>query len=147
MPTTPSTPASRLLARSSRLSSRLLARRQAPRAQLATRVAERRRPHVARIARRLSRAPVESAPVFAAPEGMSDFASRWIFGDGRAEGTPLTESSAMATLAQATGPPSFQDDAGSEPELTWPSDVPSAAPLARTPVEEIQICHEGLKRL
>ena len=57
MPSTPSTPASRLLARSLRLPSRLL-RAPSRRARGSRRsVAERRRPHVARIARRLSRAP------------------------------------------------------------------------------------------
>ncbi|MDX6631302.1 MAG: hypothetical protein QOH00_3548, partial [Gaiellales bacterium] len=148
MPPIPSTPASRLLARSLRLPGRLLARRQAPRARLAARVTERRRPHVARIGRRLSRAPLRAEPVFA-PEGMSDFASRWIFGDGPAEGTPLGDSEARAALARAAGPPSFQSDAsGTDDGPAWPPiEVASSASLARTPVEEFGARRAGSFRL
>jgi hypothetical protein len=137
MPPIPPTPASRLLARTLRLPGRLLARRQGPRGLAAARVAERRRPHLARIGRRLSHTPLRAEPVFA-PEGMSEFASRWIFGDGPAEGTPLGDSEARATLARASGPPSFQRRPGGADDVTaWPPiEVASSASVARTPIEE-----------
>src|SRR6185437_14641504 len=76
------------------LGDRLRRRRRLRRAsdrRLAENVAERRRPKRLESSRRLAPRPAVR-PVAAA--GLSDFAARWMFGDGVAEGTPFAGGAA-----------------------------------------------------
>ena len=83
------------------LTDRLRRRRRLRRAsdrRLAENVAERRRPKRLESSRRLAPRPLvkpaaAAAPVVAAA-GLSDFAARWMFGDGVVEGTPFAGGAA-----------------------------------------------------
>lgn len=78
-------------------------------------VAERRRPKRLEAVRRLLPqrrspsgpgllGPVDDAPV-PRPPGMSEFAARWLFGDGPPEGVPIDEAEALPTAPHAGEPP------------------------------------------
>src|SRR5205085_11686628 len=101
--------------------------------RLAENVAERRRPKRLAASRRLAPRPVvtpaAAAPVVAAP-GLSDFAARWMFGDGVAEGTPFA-GGAAADYER----PAFLEG-GDEPAFgPGPRIPPGAEP--RSAVEEV----------
>ena len=58
--------------------------------------------------RSIARAVPEAAAELPRPPGMSEFAARWIFGDGPAEGIPIAGESAIADLVPVpTERPSF----------------------------------------
>lgn len=118
------------------LGDRLRRRRRLRRAsdrRLAENVAERRRPKRLESSRRLAPRPAVrpavAAPV-AAAAGLSDFAARWMFGDGVAEGTPFA-GGAAADYER----PSFLDGAD-EPALPPRPHVPPGIEL-RSSVEEV----------
>ena len=125
-------------------------------AQLARTVSERRRPSaVIRSITRLTRgrptgrhafdAPVEPVPQ---PPGMSEFAARWLFGDGSPEGIPFGEGAALDERPDLSGPPSFMvptdepSDHGPplQPDRPVPrgqvQEVPRSFRLSRTPVPQ-----------
>ncbi len=100
---------------------------------LAANVAERRRPKRLDASRRLAPRPVVT-PVAAAPvaaaAGMSDFAARWMFGDGAVEGTPFA-GGAAADYER----PSFLDGPD-EPRFAPRPSIPPGSEL-RSAVEEV----------
>src|SRR5437763_7187454 len=128
------------------LGDRLRRRRRLRRAsdrRLAENVAERRRPKRLAASRRLAPRPVvtpaAAAPVVAAA-GLSDFAARWMFGDGVAAGTPFAGGAAadyerpsfLDRADQPRFPPRPQIPPGTAP----PSAVEEVGPrfrLSRTP--------------
>ncbi len=84
--------------------------------------------------RRLAPRPVvaaaAAAPVAAA--GLSEFASRWMFGDGVAEGVPFAGGAAAEY-----GRPSFLEDSGdAAPAALPPSPARPGTPM-RSSVEEV----------
>src|SRR6185437_4014038 len=119
------------------LGDRLRRRRRLRRAsdrRLAETVAERRRPKRLESSRRLAPRPAvrpaaAAAPVVAAA-GLSDFAARWMFGDGVAEGTPFA-GGAAADYER----PSFLDGAD-EPRFQPRPQIPPGTEL-RSAVEEV----------
>ena len=117
----------------SRLKRRRVLRRAADR-RLAATVTERRRPKRMAASRRLAPRPVvaaaAAAPVAAA--GLSEFASRWMFGDGVAEGVPFAGGAAAEY-----GRPSFLEDSGdAAPAALPPSPARPGTPM-RSSVEEV----------
>ena len=71
------------------------------------------------------------------PPGMSEFAARWIFGDGAPEGIPIGED-VLARMPEAAGPPSFLHER--EEERRTAEEAASARrsqPVPRGHVEEI----------
>ena len=132
-----------------RLGARVLARRLPPaRAgglRFARTVAARHLPGGLAAAARISRErvavargrrarPQQELPV---PPGMSEFAARWIFGEGPVDGTPFAGGAAFEP--EAVGPPSFlARRVGDEPEQPEPpAAVASRGPVARGRVEEV----------
>jgi predicted subunit of tRNA(5-methylaminomethyl-2-thiouridylate) methyltransferase len=103
--------------------------------RIAAQLAERRRPKRLAAARRLAPRRAAFQPPAAAPAenpgGLSDFAVRWMFGDGVAEGTPFA-GGAGADYDR----PSFLEDAAEEPAA--PATPGWERPAgARSHVEEI----------
>jgi hypothetical protein len=101
--------------------------------RLAANVAERRRPKRLAASRRLAPRPAvrplaAAAPVAAA--GLSDFAARWMFGDGVAEGTPFAGGAAVDYER-----PSFLGTRD-EPALQARPSIPPGTEL-RSAVEEV----------
>jgi hypothetical protein len=99
--------------------------------RLAQAVTLRRRPtrivdSATRLARHRSFGPRTEVEQIAVPRppGMSEFAARWIFGEGPAEGIPFGGGAAIADLAEASGPPSFLQER--EDDATAPSAGPAA---------------------
>src|SRR6476619_7449907 len=118
------------------LGGRLRRRRHLRRAsdrRMAENLAERRRPKRLDASRRLAPRPVvtaaAAAPV-AAAAGMSDFAARWMFGDGVVEGTPFA-GGAAADYER----PSFLDGPD-EPRFQPRPSIPPGTEL-RSAVEEV----------
>ncbi|HEY4349045.1 MAG TPA: hypothetical protein VGM80_15830, partial [Gaiellaceae bacterium] len=147
--------------RSHRLGQSVLARLAAPRRaggqRLAQNVVAARTPErivetSTRLAqgRSIGRAPA-SAPVqesIPRPPGMSEFAARWIFGDGQPEGIPIAGEAALASMT--SGRPKFLEEQDareakiaeaqaahrSQPVLRGQVDeVPAGFRLARKPIE------------
>jgi hypothetical protein len=118
------------------LGDRLRRRRRLRRAsdrRLAENVAERRRPKRLESSRRLAPRPAVRPAATAAPvaaAGLSDFAARWMFGDGVAEGTPFA-GGASADYER----PSFLGGAD-EPAFGPRPHVPPGTEL-RSSVEEV----------
>jgi hypothetical protein len=87
---------------------------------------------------RKARAERDRLPGFAVPPGMSEFAARWIFGQGPAEGIPFAGGAAIGS--EQVGAPTFlrraQDEAMSEPAAP-----PGRAqrPATRAPIEEFGV--------
>jgi hypothetical protein len=111
--------------------------------RLARNVAERRRPKRLEASRRLAPRPsvrpaAAAAPVAAA--GLSDFAARWMFGDGVAEGTPFAGGAASdyerPSFLDSSEEPAFQARASIPPGAEPRSAVEEVGPrfrLSRTP--------------
>jgi hypothetical protein len=129
------------------LTDRLRRRRRLRRAsdrRLAENVAERRRPKRLDSSRRLApravvRPAAAAAPVVAAA-GLSDFAARWMFGDGVAEGTPFAGGAAAdyerPSFLDGPDEPSFQRRPQLPPGTELRSAVEEVGPrfrLSRTP--------------
>jgi hypothetical protein len=129
------------------LTERLRRRRRLRRAsdrRLAENVAERRRPKRLDSSRRLApravvRPAAAAAPVVAAA-GLSDFAARWMFGDGVAEGTPFAGGAAAdyerPSFLAGPDEPSFQRRPQLPPGTELRSAVEEVGPrfrLSRTP--------------
>jgi hypothetical protein len=112
--------------------------------RLARSVAAARRPKLLANATRLARAralaparAAEAAPVL--PPGMSEFAARWIFEDGPAEGTPFAGGASIGE-DDAMRPPAFLDGPGVEAPQESATPAPShrlARDVSRGKVEEI----------
>ncbi|MGN6378323.1 MAG: hypothetical protein ACTHNU_05180 [Gaiellales bacterium] len=108
-------------------------------ARLAGAIHERRRPKLLAGSVRLAplrREAVPAAPELPAPPGMSDFAARWIFGDGPVEGLPFAAAAMHAETGGERSRPSFL----SPPPPETPPPAPerterTAGP--RPPIEEI----------
>src|SRR5436190_7085148 len=78
---------------------------------LARRVEERRRPKLLAASTRLARQPRADEAVPAeqpvqAPSGFSEFAARWLFGDGQVEGVPFAGAATVGSMGER---PSFLD--------------------------------------
>jgi hypothetical protein len=129
------------------LTERLRRRRRLRRAsdrRLAENVAERRRPKRLDSSRRLApravvRPAAAAAPVVAAA-GLSDFAARWMFGDGVAEGTPFAGGAAAdyerPSFLAGPDEPSFQPRPQLPPGTELRSAVEEVGPrfrLSRNP--------------
>ncbi len=105
-------------------------RHQADPRRVALTVAERRRPKRLAASRRLAPRVRYAPPVPQAHHGLSDFAARWMFGDGVAEGDPW-----IAGAGADFERPSFLGGA-EEPEPA-PSRAGLRGPVARPAVEEM----------
>ncbi len=128
------------------LGDRLRRRRRLRRAsdrRLAGNVAERRRPKRLEASRRLAPRPAvrpaSAAPVVAAA-GLSDFAARWMFGDGNVEGTPFAGGAAAdyerPSFLAGPDEPAFQPRPSIPPGTELRSAVEEVGPrfrLSRTP--------------
>jgi hypothetical protein len=129
------------------LGDRLRRRRRLRRAsdrRLAENVAERRRPKRLEASRRLAPRPVVTPAAAAAPvaaaAGLSDFAARWMFGDGVAEGTPFAGGAAAdyerPSFLDGPDEPRFQPRPRTPPGTEPRSAVEEVGPrfrLSRTP--------------
>src|SRR6516165_4895406 len=88
------------------------------------------------IARAEPAAPAAEVP---RPPGMSEFAARWIFGDGLAEGIPIAGEAALADMVPTrTEPPSFivERDAA-EARAAEAEATRRSQPVQRGVVEEV----------
>lgn len=131
MPPSPDTHRARGLL-GTRLRRRRLLRRAADR-RLAETVSERRRPKRLAASRRLAPRAVAAAAVVApdaAAGGLSDFATRWMFGDGVAEGVPFAGGAAADY-----GRPSFLEAPAEQALATRPAITPGMH--TRSAVEEV----------
>jgi hypothetical protein len=128
------------------LGGRLRRRRRLRRAsdrRLAENVAERRRPKRLESSRRLAPRPAVSPAAAAAPvaaAGLSDFAARWMFGDGVAEGTPFAGGAAAdyerPSFLDGPDEPAFRPRPAIAPGTELRSAVEEVGPrfrLSRTP--------------
>src|SRR6185437_8360379 len=128
------------------LGDRLRRRRRLRRAsdrRLAQNVAERRRPKRLESSRRLAPRPAVRPAAAAAPvaaAGLSDFAARWMFGDGVAEGTPFAGGAAAdyerPSFLDGPDEPRFQPRPQILPGTELRSAVEEVGPrfrLSRTP--------------
>ena len=91
------------------------------------------------IGRQAASAPA-AAPEAALPRppGMSEFAARWIFGDGPAEGIPIAGEAAMPELAGESEKPSFLLDRDRKDEAAAAAEVARRAqPVQRGQVQEV----------
>ena len=91
------------------------------------------------IGRQTASAPA-AAPEAALPRppGMSEFAARWIFGDGPAEGIPIAGEAAMPELAGESEKPSFLLDRDKRDEAAAAAEVARRAqPVQRGQVQEV----------
>src|SRR5690242_20323157 len=128
------------------LGDRLRRRRRLRRAsdrRLAENVAERRRPKRLESSRRLAPRPAVRPAAAAAPvaaAGLSDFAARWMFGDGVAEGTPFAGGAAAGyerpSFLDGPDEPAFRPRPAIAPGTELRSAVEEVGPrfrLSRTP--------------
>jgi hypothetical protein len=69
------------------------------------------------------------------PPGMTEFAAEWIFGDGPPQGIPFAGGLGLAGVEDATGPPSFLEQA-EEPEHRSDAAEPPASSVKHSPIEE-----------
>jgi hypothetical protein len=128
------------------LGDRLRRRRRLRRAsdrRLAQNVVERRRPKRLESSRRLAPRPAVRPAAVAAPvaaAGLSDFAARWMFGDGVAEGTPFAGGAAAdyerPSFLDGPDEPAFRPRPAIAPGAELRSAVEEVGPrfrLSRTP--------------
>ena len=116
---------------------------------LAKAVIERRRPSYLEAATRLARGrslaretvPAAAELELTRPPGLSDFAARWLFGDGLPEGTPFSDAVAQAALARTSddaGLPPLLDEGNEEARVAaQPDAARRLPPAARGRVEEV----------
>jgi hypothetical protein len=131
------------------LGGRVLARRRVPirvsGRGLARAVIERRRPSYLPAATRLARGRSlglrdMSAADSAVARGLSEFAARWLFGDGPPEGIPFSDAAAQAALARMSHEaalPSFLQKSDDTEVATDGDEGERQFPIARGRVEEV----------